>query len=134
MCFRACVSAKVFLLVCVRVVQCVCVSPQEQQREREGCVTGARTETQSGRESERDTQRRGQKALLSFFAVTVQPCIRACVFVYASVCVGVSTCVFVPVLVRKSSCMSVFLLVCVRVVLCECVCVRVLSCVCACVR
>ena len=50
-------------------------------REREmggGYLSRVRTETESGRETDRDTQRRRWKDLLPFFAVTVPPCIRVC--------------------------------------------------------
>ena len=48
------------------------------EREGGGGVSGARTVTETGRETERDTQRRRRKVLLPFFAVNVAPCIRVC--------------------------------------------------------
>ena len=47
------------------------------ERERGGCLRRVRTETESGRETERDTQMRSRSYILHFFAVTVPSCIRS---------------------------------------------------------
>ena len=88
---RVCLYACVFVRECVwrhseieyQRATVTTVTVKESDREGKsdserggGCLSRVRTEIESGRETERDTQRRRQKDLLPFFAVTVSPCIR----------------------------------------------------------
>ena len=74
MCLSVC-NGECFILVC----ECVCVRACLRMHVCvPTCVSGARTETETGKERKRDTQIRRRKGLLPFFAVFVPPCIRVC--------------------------------------------------------